>query len=63
MASTAFKAGDKVSWGGAKAVVVSDSPSDSDEVKVSVDNRVQTWKKMYAPYYGSREIPVIHEEW
>jgi len=65
MTYTAFKAGDKVSWDGIKAMVVDDSTSDYSQVKVYVQGKTETWEKVYNPYPDfeeSQPIPVVLDE-
>ena len=65
MEYTSFKAGDKVSWDGIKAMVVEDSDADHDEVKVYVQGKTETWVKVYNPYPDfeeSQPIPVVLDE-
>lgn len=62
MEYTAFKAGDKVSWDGIKALVVEDSDSDHDEVKVYVSGNIETWQKLYKQYTDEEPIPVVLDE-
>lgn len=63
MACTEFKAGDKVSWNGIKALAVEDSDEDHDEVKVYVSGKIETWDKEYTPeFLCSEPIPVALDE-
>lgn len=60
MEYTAFKAGDKVSWNGTKAVVLKDSSSDNPEVEVRIDGQWdETWEKLFNEYIGQDPIPVV----
>ena len=53
MEYTAFKAGDKVSWDGTKAIVLKDSSSDNPEVEVRIDGLWdETWEKLFNEYIG-----------
>ena len=62
MEYTAFKAGDKVSWDGIKAVVFRDSSAENRQVEVSCVGGCgsEVWDKMY-PVLGSL-IPVVLDE-
>jgi len=60
---TEFKAGDKVSWNGTKAVVLKDSSSDNPEVEVRIDGQWdETWEKLFNEYIGQDPIPVVLDE-
>lgn len=60
MAYTAFKAGDKVSWDGIKAMVVEDTDEYNDEVKVYVSGHLENWFKVARGSEGA-DCPVILE--
>ena len=62
MEYTSFKAGDKVSWDGIKALVVEDSDANHDEVKVYVSGKTETWQKLYKQYTDEEPIPVVLDE-